>query len=503
MQHTEEQTAVINAPIKRGEFCKVIAYAGTGKTSTLVGFAHRHREPALYLAFNKSVEQEAKSRFPVHVRPKTVHGLAWGTSGKNYPNLKYTVPYWAVQKHLKLDVYAATLVCKTLDNYLASADAKFDKKHAAEDTLRRYKSDISDDLAASADAIWQLMKKGAAPFEMTHNGYLKLYQLTKPEIKQRLLFLDEAQDTNPVTFDIVNRQRQFGTRIVMAGDPYQQIYSWRGAVDAMSFTEAQTFFLTQSFRFGKAVSGVANMILRAMHGETRELVGNGEDAIVQEFGKDERYTVITRTNVELFNQAVTVTAQKKNVHIVGEAGFSTLTDTVMDIYYLFTEQRDKIRDRNIAFHSDFFSLRQFAENRMDAELLSRIAIVDHYRKQIPKLVERIQSMTVPPVAAQVILVTAHKSKGLEWDNVALANDFDELYYSTSDPDDPELPRPIREKVLADTTFTEPDRRAALSRSITKDDVNLIYVAATRAKKKLILNKELIKLRYYSQAPKAA
>ncbi|PKS77787.1 UvrD-helicase domain-containing protein, partial [Klebsiella pneumoniae] len=98
------------------------------------------------------------------------------------------------------------------------------------------------------------------PFPMVHDGYLKLYQLSHPNLSLRyqVILFDEAQDANPVTSDIVIRQR---SRTILVGDVHQQIYLFRGANDAMNnprFSNADQLYLTHSFRFGPNVAMVAN-----------------------------------------------------------------------------------------------------------------------------------------------------------------------------------------------------------------------------------------------------
>lgn len=65
MEFTEEQLPAIHSPASK---VRLIAFAGTGKTTTLVGYAKAHaQDRILYLVFNKSVEVEAKKRFPPNV----------------------------------------------------------------------------------------------------------------------------------------------------------------------------------------------------------------------------------------------------------------------------------------------------------------------------------------------------------------------------------------------------------------------------------------------------
>jgi superfamily I DNA/RNA helicase len=63
--------------------------------------------------------------------------------------------------------------------------------------------------------------------------------------------LDEAQDSNPVTIKIFNALQ--GQKILV-GDKYQQIYQFRGSLNAMEMINAKyEFFLTHTFRCSKSV----------------------------------------------------------------------------------------------------------------------------------------------------------------------------------------------------------------------------------------------------------
>ena len=62
---TDEQSAIIHW---QGEKLVVNAFAGTGKTSTLVQFAAACPESRmLYLAYNRAIRDEAERRFPFNV----------------------------------------------------------------------------------------------------------------------------------------------------------------------------------------------------------------------------------------------------------------------------------------------------------------------------------------------------------------------------------------------------------------------------------------------------
>ncbi len=65
MQWTHEQSPIIQSKASK---ILVRAFAGTGKTTTLVGFAKANPTlRILYLCYNSSVEKAAKGKFPRNV----------------------------------------------------------------------------------------------------------------------------------------------------------------------------------------------------------------------------------------------------------------------------------------------------------------------------------------------------------------------------------------------------------------------------------------------------
>jgi F-box protein 18 (helicase) len=467
MNPTEEQQAVINSDLKAGDALKVVAFAGTGKTATLAEYARSHpMDQMLYAAFNKSVQVDAEKRFPANVLARTVHSLAYQSIGKTFQNLG-NLPFFLITKALSVDVYRATLVSRTVENWHNSADPTIEDKHVPPDTLCRFEKGFESRIVDAAEHVWHLMQENDK-FPMTHSGYLKLYQLGKPVLPYDTILLDEAQDSNPVTVDIVMRQRDNGARVILVGDPYQQIYEWRGAVDAMDMFEAPTLYLTRSFRFGPAVASVANKLLSTFFRNTRPVVGHDiDDHLVEEHGEAAR-TIICRTNSELFRAADFAAATDKTLAVVGLLKFETFMDKIKDVYYLYKGQRQNIKERQTAYFKSYADLVKFAQDRLDPDLSSRVNIVNDYKDRIPDILQRIRHQSTGEQDAHVLLVTGHSAKGLEWNNVSLAGDFAELF------DDQRRPLSV----------------GVDKASVEKGEINLLYVAVTRAKKALQLNSEL-------------
>ena len=78
---TQEQELIINKckTLQKGEKLRVAAFAGAGKTSTIILIADalsKQYRKGIYLAFNKGIAEEAKSKLPNHVEARTFHSLA-------------------------------------------------------------------------------------------------------------------------------------------------------------------------------------------------------------------------------------------------------------------------------------------------------------------------------------------------------------------------------------------------------------------------------------------
>ena len=238
MQWTHEQSPIIQSKAPK---ILVRAFAGTGKTTTLVGFARSNPTlRILYLCYNSSVEKAAKGKFPRNVVCKTAHSLAHAVYGIQYAHKK--------TKNLRLTDIARGLdtqdwelvrdVLATLNNYMASADAELGRPHFPRFRDKAFLTSAQERFLKQgldmARVVWRRMVDlQDTGMLMPLDGYLKLYQLSKPDLSQRFdcMLLDEGQDINPVIADIAHWQR---IRMAIVGDPHQQLYRFRGAEDALN-----------------------------------------------------------------------------------------------------------------------------------------------------------------------------------------------------------------------------------------------------------------------------
>ncbi|BCU08463.1 UvrD-helicase domain-containing protein [Allochromatium tepidum] len=473
---TSEQQAIIDS---KADTLIANAFAGTGKTATLVGFAKARPDARmLYLAFNRSVADEAKERFPSNVEARTSHSLAYGRYGHRYQSkLGYPRAFHArniLRPSLPSNeaLVFSGLALEAVNRFLISSSAEISINHVAAGQARAIGVDPTDILEA-AKSLWEAMQDPKDPsVPMPHDGYLKLYQLSRPKLdRYDYILLDEAQDTNPCLFDIFNAQK---TGRVLVGDQHQNIYGFRGAMNAMGRLRGEHHNLTASFRFGEPVADVANAILGVFKGEPLSLRGFGGPSEVGMVPLQQRRTVyLHRTNAGLFARAVDLLHANIPMHFVGGVKNYNF-QTILDAFHLFDHNQRAIRDPFLRSFRTLENLEEYAEAVEDHEIKARLTVVKKYTFRIPRLIERLEAAHEPDARkAGAELTTAHKSKGLEWEQVVLGEDFPDLMDSSGVPLVSELLPPN-----------------ATERPLEPDEANLLYVAATRARQHLVITPQL-------------
>ncbi|EHO4879149.1 ATP-dependent helicase [Escherichia coli] len=463
---TEEQTAIIHW---QGRKLVVNAFAGTGKTSTLVSYAMACPESRmLYLAYNRAIRDEAERRFPFNVECKTSHQLAFARFGRHYQ--KRLVPglfVTDVARKLNTRYWALARVAMTgLNQFICSADATPGRQHLPDKD--EMKGVAPDEALRAVRTLWQAMSDPDGTFPVTHDTYLKLFQLSGPDLSRRwdTILFDEAQDANPVTSALVLGQR---CRIVLVGDRYQQIYRFRGADDALShpsLSGADRLWLTQSFRFGPAVAAMANLLLKRA-GESREVSGcGGDDEVLTMQEMRERMkrgkfgghrAVLNRTVAGVIGTALMAAMAGRKVYWVGGIeGYRT--EALEDLYWFQMDMPARMHsDRLRRDYRNFDEYRHIAKVTKDVEMNQSIRLLE-LCFPLPKKLELLREHTVTNEReADITVSTAHRSKGLEWERVVLGDDFQDI---------------------ADPLMSEQERR---------DETNLLYVAVTRARRTLVLN----------------
>ncbi|MBX8557066.1 UvrD-helicase domain-containing protein [Pseudomonas cichorii] len=464
--------------------------AGTGKTALLIELARRNPLVRyLYVTFGKANQEDAAARVPGNVTTKTGHGLAWevggqfkktGRQGDLFPSQlakAYDIPM-AFARHLR----------ETLHNFMVSADNEILPAHvpamisvAEKPKAVEWAKLVWSDLLrlrqwsrgcgeSQADRALFL---DTTPLRMPHDGYLKLWAMTNPDLHHRYdaILLDEYQDTNPVFAAVILRQ---SCPVRLAGDDFQSIFGFRGAYnafDAAQFDEVVN--ISESHRFGPAIAQLATMLLREFAGEQEPVRSSRMDLATRfEVDRTQPYAIIGRTNARLFASAVALLGTKR-LHFVGGVDEYPF-DKLVEVHHLRANTGAKLRDPLISAFASFAQLEAYAQDTDDKEIHSLISVAKQYGDQIPSLVSQIKGACVDKIEeADVALLTAHRSKGLEFPQLVLLSDFHNLITDGGLPlvlDTPEL----------------------------RQELHLLYVALTRAKWAIELNGQILAIVRYCE-----
>lgn len=517
---TSEQAAIVSAAqtLRPGEILKVFAFAGAGKTSTIRLIAESIPEPACYAAFNKVIQKDSQGKFPKHVNCQTLDSIAFNAmglrpdditnlnggyvrdllGGQVFPDLSR----YKVQVNSQAYLVAATitaycqsglpamdgtapdwlrdLVDHVLDARLIRRDAPVPesaKEREKRELRMKARAILLDQLPEMAERAWaRIAGFRENRLKISHAVYAKLFELDDDLVARtfrmyRWVGVDEAQDLNPVQISIVKKTLR---PIIAVGDTFQQIYSWRGAENALeNLPGDKIYYLSQSFRFGAAIAKWAMFVLNSKPsgGPAVPLRGSdkGSRLIMTKSDDPDARVVVCRTNAGVLREAVAGAKSGKKVHVLNDIRkFTGELESAVALY------QGRIKD---VVSDDLRRYASWAELKADAELLSDPAL--------QKLIEAVESsdmmadlallkarMVGSEGRADLIVGTTHAAKGKEWPIVRLANDFptqDRLY----------------KRMWSARKRGRPDQAAQVF-----EEWNVLYVAGTRAIVELQLPSEL-------------
>jgi len=453
LRPTDEQERIVDA-VRDGHDVVVQARAGTGKTATLV-LATRAipKVRSLYLAYNKAIAVDARRRFGRHVDCRTLHSLAFARS----------VPW--MRDRLQTSRQNGRMIAQILGitrpllidrgNFEMLVDARLTAHHLgrlAVETVKRFCYCADDDLAwwqvprqqgltdgaqqhlaehllLYARRAWDDICSPRGLLRYEHDYYLKLWAMDDPQLPYELVLLDEAQDSNRLTSRLIAAQDM--TQTVIVGDDCQQLYAWRGASNAMDqFPAHELHYLTQSWRFGEAVAEMGNVFLR-IRGAEPLVRGNPQlpSRVVAEMPEPD--AILCRSNGGAMEEVIKQLDVGRPVYLQGGG----------DSIKRMAEAAQELALGNGTNNPDLCAFTSWSEvldyvdrdpGGQDLRAFVRL-VEDHGAQAIIDACEKLVNPVLAygerpargepavPVGA-VVVSTLHRSKGLEWGRVRIAND---------------------------------------------------------------------------------
>ena len=455
---TAEQESHVNT-ILDGNNYAIQAPPGSGKTFLLLAMARKMSGYGLSISFNKLLAQEASTKFASSVTCKTGHALAYGAIGYKYKKKlqkltgkqladTFDIGDWQLYNSPSNKGY---LILNTIRKYCYSSDEVMSYKHLPRLTiLQDADLDIMrEDLVQHANLVFNEMTDCSKPMPITHDVYLKIWALTNPIINKDFIFFDEYQDSNPVIAQVIKNQ---SCQKIFVGDQFQQIYAWRGAVNALQDENLTKLYITRSFRFGESIASMSNKIISSYYPHKFAYVpfhGNDDVTSSVHYGSLSSVdAILCRTNKGIIAETISSLEKGLSVHILG--GTQQLTYLINSILQLKLQGYSNHPD--LFLFKNFADLKEYADSPMGGDIKPILKLIEQYGRE--RLLNILESTVEDPAEADVTITTAHKAKGLEWSKVRLSNDF---------------------KVPSDQG------------NPTQEETNILYVAASRALHQLDLS----------------
>lgn len=482
---TKEQKTIFNYIENRDENILIQAYAGAGKTTTIVHALNYlpKDKSIMFLAFNKHIQEELKTKVPEYVKCYTTYGLGNSAIKRKYGNkiqfdefkidkiINKKSKNWKLHEQFKEndDIYQYILKIKKLTN-LCRLTLTFKPEFI---TFLSQKHDVNLTKSEDIKRVLKVLDEATLDrktYDFTDMIYLPAVDNSIWMFPQDYVIVDEVQDTNRCQYKIIEKilrkdkvtGKTIG-RLILVGDPKQSIYSFNGSGDDMfeyykKFPNIKILPLSYSFRCGKNIIAKANEIvpeIKALDSAIDGVVRNGD--ILNEVNEGD--FVLCRTTMPLIKLFFQLLIKKKKAIIRGSDIGLNLIELIGNInnintlkYYWENKLNNMINEIkkdgviNPDEHSGYVTL----EDKVNALLfLAKLS------SNIDDLKSKINTIFTDNVKG-VVLSTIHKAKGLEADRVFIIR-----------PDLIPLPN---------------TRGWQLNQ-----EKNLEYVAYTRAKKELIID----------------
>ncbi|MGC9216774.1 UvrD-helicase domain-containing protein [Acidithiobacillus sp.] len=464
---TDEQEQAVAMARQMRSF-KVSALAGTGKTTTLVAIARAMgQKRGLYLSFNKTIAIEAQKKFSgTGCQARTFHSLAFAGFGRKYGsrlNKRLNAGYLRGRFGVNgdFDYAISEMALATISRFLRTADPEISTDHVVwneacklafssrrllmqeyhacgDDASERSRINqklagneqecrvcykIRDEAIVLAHKILEEMRNPYSDVPVTHDMYLREFVLSNPDLGPAgfgydYVLFDEAQDADSLMLRLTTSQ---SIPVIYVGDAYQQIYEWRGARNAMASLDLPETPLTMSFRFGQSIADDANVVLRDL--SAKFLLRGRPDlrsTVITDRAASGARATIVRTNAEVMEHALLGLGDGHRVGVSGKAGIRSFLRDYLKLasghpsgqFALFKTEKD---------------LRDHAESEDGSDLKTLLRLVDNYGvdslNSVMEATVDLDSNKDAWQSCDSVVITAHKSKGMEFDTVLLSNEM--------------------------------------------------------------------------------
>lgn len=533
MKHepTDEQKRIFAAVgDPKGGNIVVEALAGSGKSTTaLESLRFIPQRSILMAAFNRNIAQNLETKLPklprthaVHV--KTFHALGFAMIKAANPKIERSED--AIED-LVTRVCAGRSISFNQKRWIGRLtrllkETTIVAEPALADVLELgFEHDIFG-MKATPDAIEEACERAVACYVASQDfanlkvidfcdmTWLPTIARLPPVSRYQAIIIDELQDISEPQFALLRHVGLPTTRWIAIGDRNQAIYGWRGALGDRAWAIMQNEFaattmpLSTTFRCCQEVVREANAIVPQLKAlpdfdggtvSTIPLVDLPNQFVGGDRGTSEIHTfVLSRRNDALLDCALFLHRNKVKFHLnAGKEMLSPLfylLDFVLDTttWAKFEESLKEWYKKETAKAIKHDSPSMADRAAQHHAMLYRCALESG---QHPHKIKGILHALLVPNTSGVLLSTVHKVKGLEADRVFLLKQsfarhrrreeaFTRSAGSEPAPGSTQITLPNGKTIgLAD--WVDDGLYSTISFSVDQEELNLEYVAITRAR----------------------
>ena len=447
---TEEQLAIVQAASATSDNLLVQALAGAAKTSTLILIAEALSSVSiLALAFNKKIQLEMEQRLPSNCKAMTLNGLGHRTwmeatgrrlvleTDKGYkimtelisalPQRERSDAFERFSELLKIVAFGKQC------GYIPSGHYDRAKRLMNDD---EFFSHIEQRLTATEERL--VREATLESLAQALVGKIDFDdQILMPTVfhgafpRFPLVLVDEAQDLSLLNHATL--AKLVGTRrLIAVGDSRQAIYGFRGAHEDSMAKLAESFsmkemVLSMSFRCPEEI--VKHAQWRAPH--MKAFRPGGSVTYLDHWTAaeiPEHAAILCRNNAPLFSLAIKMLKAGRHVEVAN-------ADIAKGLLKIMTKFGDKSTPQTVildCISSWLAKEKSKVKPRAYAGLEDRAECMQMFALQGQTLGDAIAYINhLINSTGSVKLLTGHKSKGLEFDNVFI---LDEQLIGTEDQD---------------------------------------------------------------------
>jgi DNA helicase-2/ATP-dependent DNA helicase PcrA len=441
----------------------ILGSPGTGKTTRLLQITENKLqsiapEKIAFFSFTKKAVMEAATRaskrfnlpFTRLSNFKTLHALAYRELGLHRNKV---LNYHHLAKISKITGLKLT-GRNPIDEEITDKGDKFLFLESYARSIKKSAFDVWQE--GILDVRWKELKL----FIDTYNAYkkeyalmdytdmLENYLLVGSPLAVDIAIIDEAQDLNPLQWDVVRLATKTTKELYIAGDDDQAIYRWSGAdvEQFLSLDVDEKEVLPLSYRLPQNIYHFANNIVKRIeqryekNWRPQDAVGSVEfHSSIDTMKFNGEWLILVRSNYQL--KPLEIFLREKGYLYTIKGRHSVNEEHLNKIYDYIALQKGKPVN-------DPFVKKVFDANKEWYEALDMISFYD--REYYRSLLRQGYHLKDEP---KIHLSTIHGSKGGEADNVLIVTDVTKQVY--------------------DLLMQKGD-----------DEHRVFYVAATRAKKQL-------------------